>query len=736
VNDWTYSETAPGFIGNRVVNGTYLYSSGCVVGDATCPVDGDYFYKITAQPNQDFSGNGSWPFVSYGQISQMVDLTNIDQISFSFYEGLMGDNFEHFQVAVGDTDIFTCDGNECAHNSNMVLDVSGFTGEHELKFRMYRSGTSTGSDRWIVIDNVRAMGTAYDDGVGDACDNCPDAVNPDQADADGDGLGDACDNCPVAVNPDQTDTDGDGIGDACDESAPVAEDDDYTTNEDGSLTVATPGILANDTDLDGDPLTAILVNNVSNGTLTLETGGSFSYIPDADFNGTDSFNYKANDGTLDSNIATVTVTVTSVNDAPVAYDQSVSTYEDTILLFTLTGSDPDADPLTFSIVTGPENGGLSGSAPYVIYTPNVDFNGSDSFTFNVNDGTVDSDPAAVSITVEPVNDAPVLAPVGNKTVDEENLLQFTISATDVDEDTLTFTANNLPQGASFDSSSGTFSYTPGYDVSTSAADSFFDVFFEVSDGQGGTDSETVRITVTDVAGGTTTGSNIEVRPIDSVTGSAPATLTFSTVTQSGITSLTTSSSGPPPPSGFKLGNPPVYYDLTTTAVYSGPVTVCISYNEGDFKKEENIKLFHFENGQWADSTIVPHDTVNNIICANVNSLSPFAVFEPILTGGGQRTDVDDFLTYAAPLAKSTRLPAGTTNFEVFVIYGDTINPTTFQAVLNKKNVTGLFSPVQGGYETVTITLSPGRNVLLLKTDGVRSDGRTAADRDRLTFIVP
>ena len=97
---------------------------------------------------------------------------------------------------------------------------------------------------------------------------------------------------------------------------PVAANDNYTILEDMVLTVAPPGVLANDSDPDGDPLTAVLVNNPAHGTLVLSANGSFSYTPVADYNGSDSFTYKANDGNADSNVATVNITVTPVNDAP------------------------------------------------------------------------------------------------------------------------------------------------------------------------------------------------------------------------------------------------------------------------------------------------------------------------------------------------------------------------------------------------------------------------------------
>ena len=98
-------------------------------------------------------------------------------------------------------------------------------------------------------------------------------------------------------------------------SAPVAKDSTYTVDEADTLTVGSPGVLANDVDPDGDVLTAILVSDVSNGTLALSPDGAFSYAPNVGFSGIDTFTYRANDGTLDSNIASVTVTVYAVGTA-------------------------------------------------------------------------------------------------------------------------------------------------------------------------------------------------------------------------------------------------------------------------------------------------------------------------------------------------------------------------------------------------------------------------------------
>ena len=187
--------------------------------------------------------------------------------------------------------------------------------------------------------------------------------------------------------------------------APSATDDAYNVIEDGTLNLsAETGVLSNDSDVDGDDLTAILVDDVSNGELTLNADGSFTYAPDGDFNGLDSFTYKANDGTADSDVATVTVDVS--NDAPSATDDAYSVIEDGALNLSAEAGvlrndgDVDGDDLTAILVDDVSNGELTLNADgSFTYAPDGDFNGLDSFTYKANDGTADSDVATVTVDV-------------------------------------------------------------------------------------------------------------------------------------------------------------------------------------------------------------------------------------------------------------------------------------------------------------------------------------------------
>ncbi len=180
---------------------------------------------------------------------------------------------------------------------------------------------------------------------------------------------------------------------------PVAAGDSVTTDEDTALNITAPGVLANDSDPDLDQLTALLIGSPAHGQLTLNSDGSFVYTPTLNFNGVDSFAYQASDGALTSNTASVTITVNPVNDPPVANSQSVTTNANSPVAITLSASDVDLDPLTYSIVASPAHGSLSGAAPNVTYTPSANYSGADSFTFKANDGQVDSNVATVSINV-------------------------------------------------------------------------------------------------------------------------------------------------------------------------------------------------------------------------------------------------------------------------------------------------------------------------------------------------
>jgi VCBS repeat-containing protein len=257
--------------------------------------------------------------------------------------------------------------------------------------------------------------------------------------------------------------------------APVGAADAYTTDEDVLLTVAAPGPLANDTDADGDALSAVWISDPEHGTLTLNADGSFSYLPDANWNGDDSFTYQASDGGLTSAPVTVTLAVSPVNDAPVAVADAYSLDEDSVLTITAGGvldndTDVEGDALTAALDSGPLHGDLTLNADGSFsYTPDADWNGVDTFSYHAFDGQAASNTVTVTLTVDPINDGPVLlAALPDQTTLARTLYSFATGAYfgDIDSgDVLTFTAESadgsaLPAWLSIDPASGVLSGTP------------------------------------------------------------------------------------------------------------------------------------------------------------------------------------------------------------------------------------------------------------------------------------
>ncbi len=288
---------------------------------------------------------------------------------------------------------------------------------------------------------------------------------------------------------------------------PVAVDDAYSTDEDTPLTVSSPaaGVLANDTDPDVPPqtLTAVQVSTTSHGTLTFNADGTFTYNPQPNFNGTDTFTYRLSDGIAQSNPATVTITVAPVNDPPVARNDSYFTNEDVPLTVPPPGvllNDSDVDnavnTLSVTIVAPPINGTLSGVASGgFTYTPNANFNGTDTFTYRLSDGQAQSNTATVSIIVRPLNDPPVANDDAYTTDANTPLIVAAPGVlgndSDTDSPSLTATgASAASHGVVMLASDGSFIYTPASDYT--GPDSFT---YLASDGLVNSNPATVSITV-------------------------------------------------------------------------------------------------------------------------------------------------------------------------------------------------------------------------------------------------
>ncbi len=272
--------------------------------------------------------------------------------------------------------------------------------------------------------------------------------------------------------------------------SPVANDTAITSSEDRDYT----GMLSA-SDSDGDALTYSIIIGPANGRATVSDNatGTFSYRPVEDYTGLDSLIFSVTDSVL-SDIATVSITVTAVNDAPVAVTAAVTTEEDMDYGGLVSAFDIDNDPLTYSLLTEPSHGTVAitdSSAGTYTYSPKVNYNGSDSFTFTSSDGTL-SDTSKVSITVTAVNDSPV-AFAEIVTTSEDTKYSGSVSASDVENDILTYNILTNPSNGTVsitNSSLGTFTYSPT--INYNGDDSFT---FTAND-YNYSDTATVSITIT------------------------------------------------------------------------------------------------------------------------------------------------------------------------------------------------------------------------------------------------
>ncbi len=382
--------------------------------------------------------------------------------------------------------------------------------------------------------------------------------------------------------------------------APVAGDDTKTTAEDTPLTFPSSDLVTNDdegaSDESAQTLTVTEVFDGTHGTVDLGTDGNITFTPEANFNGDATFTYRVcdNGGPSKCSIetATVNVTVSAVNDAPVAKDQSVTTNEDTAVEVSLGASDVEGDALGYAIMSDPAHGTLTGSGANQTYTPNNNYNGTDSFTFKANDGTDDSNTATVDITVKAVNDAPD-AVNDSATTNEDTATNIDVLANDTDVDNTNAQLSVSSVGAAGHATAtknadGTIKYVP--DADYSGPDSFT---YTVSDGNGGADFATVNVTVTPVndppAVALTSGGSCSTSTT-SVSGTMNLSLADVDSTVGGLTlSATSSNQALVPAANIKFSGSGANrtVSITPAAKKTGSSTITVTASDGKAKSTES-----------------------------------------------------------------------------------------------------------------------------------------------------
>jgi VCBS repeat-containing protein len=428
---------------------------------------------------------------------------------------------------------------------------------------------------------------------------------------------------------------------------PVAYDDYYSTEEDTTLIVPEPGMLANDTDIENDTLTATLISDVSHGDLTFYTNGSFIYSPDYNYVGTDSFTYRAFDGTAVSNLATVHLTISPANDPPTAYDDFYSTDEDSTLNVAAPGvlqndTDPENDPLTSILISDVTHGTLNlNTNGGFSYTPDENYYGSDSFTYQAYDGLEYSNTATVTITIDPVNDPP-LANDDYYTTDEDTTLivpepGILTNDTDLENDSLTAVlVNGVSEGTLTFYTNGSFKYSP--DSNYFGSDSFT---YRAYDGLVVSNIATVHLTVTSVNDPPVANDDYyNVNEDTTLTVSAPGVLQNDTdveddsltailITDVSHGTLSLSSNG-----GFQYipdenyyGSDSFTYQAYDGISYSNTATVTITIdpvndppvaNDDYYTTDEDTTLIVPEPGILENDTDLENDPLSSVLVGGVS----------------------------------------------------------------------------------------------------------------------
>ncbi|MBI5778435.1 MAG: putative Ig domain-containing protein [Planctomycetes bacterium] len=419
----------------------------------------------------------------------------------------------------------------------------------------------------------------------------------------------------------------------------LASPGDKTTDENQLLTFVLSAI-----DPDGDAIIYLMTCLPDNAALDPVTG-VFSWTPDYAQAGSYAVTFTAAANTL-SDSKSITITVNNVNRPPVLTDiGNKSIDEGAALTFTLSATDPDGDTLNYSATGLPAGAILEGDT--FSWTPDYTQAGTyPNIKFRVTDPGSLYDEKAITIIVNNVNRAPIITSSDNKITNEGQLLTFT-SATDPDGDALSYSASGLPAGAAFDSVTGVFSWTPTYEQ----AGSYPVTFTATDNGVGNLSvSGTVTIIVNDVvvsavgADGGTVGVTAPESPIFGATIEIPAgTLTTTAILMIQESTPEVVAALPSKPVGFTNAGPLIDFVDPPGLVFTEPITIKVPYDEQKILalgvREEDVILLKYDStlNQWINVPIAYIDTVNNLIVAQVITLSLYIGVNPplgIATGGG------------------------------------------------------------------------------------------------------
>ncbi|WP_420011133.1 Ig-like domain-containing protein [Tateyamaria sp.] len=486
--------------------------------------------------------------------------------------------------------------------------------------------------------------------------------------------------------------------------APVANDDTATINEDSTVNI---DVLGNDTDVDNTAAElSVLTADAPNGTVVVEADGTLTYTPDDDFNGTDTITYTITDGD-ETSTGTVTVTVNPVNDAPVANDDTASVDEDGSVNIDVLGNDTDIDNTAaeLSVVTADAlNGTVVVEADGTLtYTPDDDFNGTDTITYTITDGDKTST-ASVTVTVNPVNDAPV-ANDDSATVDEDGSVNIDVLANDTDIDNtaaeLSVTTADAPNGTVVIEEDGTLTYTPDDDFNGTDT-----ITYTITDGDK-TSTATVTVTVNplpddpiavedDAETTPDTAVNIDVLANDQNPDNVPGGLTVTVaVADNGVVVIEADGTLTYTPNGGFTGTDLITYTIEDGNGATATSTVSVTVQEESIGNTAPTALT-----TTIAATLLEEEGATNILEIDFNTLT--AGGQPIISDAEQ--SLAELSVTAIELVVDGRIitqiiPTGTNIFELDL---DALNvadgaTATFE-------ITNTVDDGQGGTTSNTITL--------------------------------
>jgi pectin methylesterase-like acyl-CoA thioesterase len=427
--------------------------------------------------------------------------------------------------------------------------------------------------------------------------------------------------------------------------APAANADSAVTDEDNAVTI---DAVANDTDENGDILTLSAVGNAAQGTVDI-VGNAAVYTPSSNFNGTDSFTYTVSDGVA-SATGTVTVTVNPVNDSPVLNNVPASAITNELSPFTFTAaaSDADSSTLTYSLINQPDGALIDSSTGQFTWTPTEAQGGTGqpyNFSVVVTDGEKTTS-SNIALSVQEINQKPVLTKIGDRTVYFPKTLTFTAVGSDADIPTQTLSyslTGAVPNGASINAATGVFNWTPTADQVGKTYT--FDVV--VTDSLNGSATETIQI-VTPAA---------QVTPENPVAQLGSTTITFTNITEAGVTvvePINPATISESLPGSYQIFGGNLAYEIQTTATFSGDITIAFkvpgNISETDFRA---LRIMHGENGQLVDRTVLPPNSpapnfATKTIYARVSSLGTFVLAKVLYPTNIEQCKNGGYLSFSNP----------------------------------------------------------------------------------------